>query len=129
MLISFVVEPLAKMTLATTWVTPGSVLGVPVSAFLGWFIASFISAVTAILILRPWVKQSLPVHHLVPFSFAGFFALLFIFTTKQNIALLQIFSAIFVIVFIVWTLRLKNNQDMVLLADNPVTEPLPHQDI
>lgn len=116
MILSLIIEPLAKNTLAVTWVTPGSILGVPASALLGWFITSFIAAVAAILILKPWAKQSLEVHYLVPLLFTGFFILLFIFTTKQNIALLQIVSAILVIVFIVWTLRLKKNQNPAIIA-------------
>jgi len=118
---SFAIEPLAKTTLATTWITPGSFLGVPFSAFLGWFITAFVAGVCAIIILKPWAKQSLPVHHLVPLSFAGFFCLIFIFCTKQNIAVLQILSAILVVVLIIWTLRLKKCQNPAIITEHPAS--------
>ncbi|MDF1497437.1 MAG: carotenoid biosynthesis protein [Patescibacteria group bacterium] len=117
MLASLVIEPLAKSTLAVTWVSGGSFLGVPMSAFLGWFIVSFTASVVAIIILKPWQNDFFPAHYLLPLSLTCFSLLMFIFSTQQNIVLIQFLSAIGIIIFFIWTLRFKTLQNKALLLD------------
>jgi uncharacterized membrane protein len=117
MILAIVIEPLAFITRATTWVVPGAILGVPLSAFLGWFITSFIATFVAILILRPWTKKIGSIHHLLPLSYAAFFALTFILATKVNVALIQLLSAIYVIFFLLWTLRAGKHQNPLLTVE------------
>jgi len=111
MVLSIVIEPMARLTNAVTWVSQGAILGVPLSAFLGWFITSFIASFVGMMILRPWTKKSNPVHHFLPLAFAGFFTLIFILSTRLDIALIQLISAVFVIYFLIWTLRYGKNQN------------------
>ncbi len=115
MAISFIIEPLAKAILITTWPIQGAVLGVPFSAFLGWFITGFIATVIGILILQPWKKPAIPPLWILPFAFLSLAVLTLILATKLNLVLIQIFSAILIIVFLLKTLRLRNHQNLLLI--------------
>jgi uncharacterized membrane protein len=111
MAISFIIEPLAKALLITTWPIQGPILGVPFSAFLGWFITGFIGAVAGIMILQPWKKPSLPPLWLLPSAFLSLFTLTLILATKLNLVLIQFFAAIAILISLLWTLRLRNHQN------------------
>ena len=115
MAISFVIEPLAKALLITTWPIQGAVLGVPFSAFLGWFITGFVGAVIGIIILQPWKKPVTPPLWILPMAFLSLFALTLILATKLNLVLIQFFAAILIITFLLWTLRLRNHQNPQLI--------------
>jgi uncharacterized membrane protein len=121
MILALVIEPIVKSANITTWIVPGAILGVPLSAFLGWFITSFIAAIVAMLILKPWDNLKCEIHRLVPLFFAAFFALTFIFATKISLTLIQLLSAIYIIVFLIWTLRLSKNQNSAITVIESTT--------
>ncbi len=116
MIIAFIIEPLAKAMIITTWPVQGAILGVPFSAFLGWFITSFIATIVGILVLQPWKKSTIPPLWLLPLAFLSLTLLTLILATKLNLTLLQIFSAILIIFFMLKTLRFRNHQNPKLIT-------------
>lgn len=120
MIISLALEPLAKISRIITWVNQGGgVLGVPLSAFLGWFITAFITVFAGMMVLKPWnAKKTHEVHYLLPLSFTGFFILTFVMATILNIALIQLLSVIFAVYFLLLTLRLLKTQDTNLIEND-----------
>ncbi|MBD3281529.1 carotenoid biosynthesis protein [Candidatus Uhrbacteria bacterium] len=117
MILSLIIEPIARTFGLVTWLVQGAILGVPLSAFLGWFITAFIAAFAGMMILRPWNKPiDTDIHKFLPIIFVGFCGLIFIIATKQNIALVQILSGIYIIIFLLWTLRIGRKQDPNLIV-------------
>lgn len=117
MITSFLIEPLSSTMHAVTWINPGGILNVPFSAFLGWFITAFIASFAGIIVLRPWVKQPGPVHHLLPLSLIGLSILLFAVSVKINIVLVQLLAPVLMVYFLLKYLRLKKVQNPHLLAN------------
>ncbi len=120
MIAAILIEPLSSAMHAATWINPGGLLNVPFSAFLGWFITSFIAGFFAIIILQPWKKKTGDTHYLLPLSLLGLCILIFAIATKMHIILVQILSPLLILYFLISFLRLKKMQNPYLLADKNI---------
>lgn len=122
MFLSIIIEPLAGKTSAITWTQIGPVLGIPFSAFLGWFVAAFICSFIAILASGIWQKQKNSQASYAALSLTIFCVLFATISVKTNTTLLVILSLIYTVIFYFWYRKLKRLQNMEQITTTTVTQ-------
>ena len=107
MLYSILMEPLSNQLGLATWSIEGQVLGVPFTAFLGWFIVAFIASVAAITILKLWPMAKTPLSWKLPALLLAIHLLLLALAIKADIVVLIFFNIIAMIFFAYKIYKLK----------------------
>ncbi len=93
---AFIVEPILANTYAVTWSIPGTVLGVPFSSFVGWFIVSFVACSLFVFMIKPSMDQKISLNPLLS-VLLGLSLLSLSVSHVTHLSLIKIFSILAVI--------------------------------